>query len=249
MTTSTSTTTSTTTSDSDSSSGASAASSPKELIRVMLVDDQVLLRVGLKTIIDTEPGMSVVAEAASGDEAMAIYPGARPDVILMDIQMAGMDGIATTAKIVAAPNPPAIVMLTTFHRDDYLFGALRAGAVGFLLKTSPPELIAEAIRTAAEGNGLLAPELTRQVITAAVKGGPREQTASDALAEKLTDREREILMQIATGASNAEIAETLYIGEATVRTHLSSLFAKLGVVNRVNAAIWAFRHGLVTDDE
>jgi DNA-binding NarL/FixJ family response regulator len=218
------------------------------MIRVMLVDDQVLLRVGLKTIIDTEPGMSVVAEASSGDEAIAVYPGARPDVILMDIQMAGMDGIATTAKITSQENPPAIVMLTTFQRDDYLFGALRAGAVGFLLKTSPPEMIADAIRMASAGNGLLAPELTRSVISAAVKGGPREANAADGIADKLTDREREILLQIATGASNAEIAETLFIGEATVRTHLSSLFAKLGVVNRVNAAIWAYRNGLVVDE-
>jgi DNA-binding NarL/FixJ family response regulator len=217
-----------------------------EMIRVMLVDDQALLRVGLKTIIDTEQGMGVVAEASTGDEAIATYVGARPDVILMDIQMPGMDGIAATANIVAKPDAPAIVMLTTFQRDDYLFGALRAGAVGFLLKTSPPELIADAIRTAASGNGLLAPELTRQVISAAVKGSPLSAPPDDALG-RLTDRECEILVEIAKGSSNAEIAETLFIGEATVRTHVSSLFVKLGVANRVNAAIWAYRHGLVRE--
>jgi DNA-binding NarL/FixJ family response regulator len=216
------------------------------MIRVMLVDDQALLRVGLKTIIDTEDGMGVVAEAASGDEAVALYVGARPDVILMDIQMPAMDGIAATAKITAAENAPAIVMLTTFQRDDYLFGALRAGAIGFLLKTAPPELITEAIRTAASGNGMLAPELTRQVISAAVKGTPRDVAAVE-MVSKLTDREREVLMLVATGASNAEIAESLFLGEATVRTHLSSLFAKLGVVNRVNAAIWAYRNGLIPE--
>jgi DNA-binding NarL/FixJ family response regulator len=215
-------------------------------IRVMLVDDQSLLRVGLRTIIDTDDRMTVVAEAGNGDEAIAIFPGARPDVILMDIQMPGMDGIAATERITSQRDHPAVVMLTTFQRDDYLFGALRAGAIGFLLKTSPTELILEAIATAASGNALLSPDVTRRVIEAAVSGEPKAERAlgDDPLA-LLTDREREVLMLVAEGASNNDIAARLFIGEATVRTHLSSLFVKLGVPNRVHAVIWAYRNGVV----
>ncbi len=215
-------------------------------IRVMLVDDQSLLRVGLRTIIDTDDRMTVVAEAGNGDEAIAILAGARPDVILMDIQMPGMDGITATERITSQPNHPAVVMLTTFHRDDYLFGALRAGAVGFLLKTSPTEMILDAIATAASGNALLSPDVTRRVIEAAMNGEPKaERLSSDDPLALLTDRERDVLMLVAEGASNNDIAARLYIGEATVRTHLSSLFAKLGVPNRVHAVIWAYRNGVV----
>lgn len=220
-----------------------ASAVPK--IRVMLVDDQSLLRVGLRTIIDTDDRMSVVAEAGSGDEALAIIEGARPDVVLMDVQMAGMDGITATGHISQLDSSPAVVMLTTFNRDDYLFGALRAGAVGFLLKTSPSELILDAIATAANGNALLSPDVTRRVIEAAVKSEPNvSPTGADPL-DVLTDRERDVLMLVAEGASNNDIAARLYIGEATVRTHLSSLFAKLGVANRVHAVIWAYRNGVV----
>jgi DNA-binding NarL/FixJ family response regulator len=217
-----------------------------DAIRVMLVDDQSLLRVGLRTIIDTDDRMTVVAEAGSGDEAIAILEGARPDVILMDIQMPGMDGIAATERITSLPDHPAIVMLTTFQRDDYLFGALRAGAVGFLLKTSPTEMILDAIATAATGNALLSPDVTRRVIEAAVSGEPKgDRLSGDDPLALLTDRERDVLMLVTEGASNNDIAARLFIGEATVRTHLSSLFVKLGVPNRVHAVIWAYRNGVV----
>jgi DNA-binding NarL/FixJ family response regulator len=216
-------------------------------IRVMLVDDQSLLRVGLRTIIDTDDRMTVVAEAGNGNEAIMLLEGARPDVILMDVQMPVMDGIEATTKITERPDHPAIIVLTTFNRDDYLFGALRAGAVGFLLKTSPTELILEAIVTAATGNALLSPDVTRRVIEAAVRAEPageRPSTADDPMAQ-LTDRERDVLLLVAEGLSNNDIAARLYIGEATVRTHLSSMFAKLAVTNRVHAVIWAYRNGVV----
>jgi DNA-binding NarL/FixJ family response regulator len=216
------------------------------MIRVMLVDDQSLLRVGLRTILDFENDLTVVAEAGSGDEALALAPAARPDVVLMDIQMPGMDGIETTRRLVAVPPHPAVVMLTTFHREDYLFGALGAGAVGFLLKTSPPERIVEAVRTAASGNALLSPETTLQVINAAVRRGRSvaDPVATELIA-RLTDREREVLELMAAGDANSEIAAKLFIGEATVRTHVGSIFAKLGVANRVNAVVWAYRNGIV----
>lgn len=211
----------------------------------MLVDDQSLLRVGLRTIIEAEDDIVVVAEAATGDDAVAHAPGARPDVILMDIQMPGMDGIEATRRISAMDPAPAIVMLTTFHREDYLFGALRAGAIGFLLKTSPPERIVDAIRTAADGKALLAPETTLQVIHAAIRQGhaARDPEATTLLA-RLTDRERDVLLLMADGDGNQEIAAALFIGEATVRTHISSLFAKLGVTSRVQAVVWAHRNGI-----
>jgi DNA-binding NarL/FixJ family response regulator len=216
-------------------------------IRVMLVDDQVLLRLGLRTILEAEDDIVVVAEASSGDEAFALAEGARPDVILMDIQMPGSDGIDATSRISAFANAPAIVMLTTFNREDYLFSALRAGAVGFLLKTSPADRIVDAVRTAASGNGLIAPELTKQVIHAVTKQAATDPAATQSMAS-LTDRERDVLRLVAKGMSNQEIANDLIIGEATVRTHLSSLFVKLGVANRVHAVIWAFRNGMVEPD-
>jgi DNA-binding NarL/FixJ family response regulator len=238
------------TTSSSNAQGESTTSEPPQAvftakIRVMLVDDQVLLRLGLRTILETEDDITIVAEANSGDEALAILEGAAPDVILMDIQMPGIDGIATTARITAAEQHPAVVMLTTFHREDYLFAALRAGAVGFLLKSSPAERMSDAIRTAASGKALLDPDLTRQVIEAAVRQGPAEPKAT-ALLATLTDREREVLAALAQGASNADLAAQLFIGETTVRTHLSSLFLKLGVANRVNAVIWAYRNGVAS---
>ncbi len=215
------------------------------LIRVMLVDDQPLLRVGLRTILETDDRLTVVAEASTGDEAIARVEGAQPDVILMDIQMPGTDGIEATRQITSTEGHPAIVMLTTFQRDDYLFGALRAGAIGFLLKTSSAELIIDAVVTASLGNALLAPDVTRRVIEAAVKSEPKTSrpTGDDPLSP-LTEREREVLLLTAEGCSNNEISARLFIGEATVRTHLSSVFSKLGVANRVHAVIWAYQNGV-----
>ena len=215
-------------------------------IRVMLVDDQSLLRVGLKTILDVEDDLTVVAEAASGTEALALLDGARPDVVLMDVQMPGMDGIEATSRITQRAEHPAVVILTTFHREDYLFGALRAGAVGFVLKTAPPEQIAEAVRMAAAGNAMLSPELTKRVIEAAIgQGHVSSDPQAGQLLASLTDRERDVLKLTCTGSSNAEIGAELFIGEATVRTHLTSVFAKLGVNNRVNAVVWAYRNGFI----
>ncbi|TDC43182.1 response regulator transcription factor [Micromonospora sp. KC213] len=224
---------------------AAAAGRP---VRVLLADDQHLVRTGFRVILEVEDDIEVVGEAADGERAVAMTRALRPDVVLMDVQMPGMDGLEATRRITTEfPAGPAVLILTTFDHDDYLFAALRVGASGFLLKNGTPEDLVEAIRVLARGDGLLAPELTRRVIATFARpgvAGPTGVDAQGALGE-LTPREREVLVLVASGASNAEIAAALHLGEATVKTHVSRVLAKLGLRDRVQAVVFAYEHGVV----
>jgi DNA-binding NarL/FixJ family response regulator len=233
-------------SEADQESGRSA-----DAIRVLIVDDHAIVRAGFRVILESEPGIAVVGEAGDGEAAIAVAEALRPDVICMDVQMPGLDGLQATRRIVAAGTAGAgVLVLTTFDRDDYLFEALDAGASGFLLKNSPPESLVEAVQVIARGDALLSPEVTRRVIAAATTtaastpADPRSTVASAALGT-LTDREREVLDLVAQGLSNAEIAGTLVLGEATVKTHVSRILMKLGVRDRIQAVVFAYEHGLV----
>ncbi|MEU3453596.1 response regulator transcription factor [Micromonospora sp. NPDC006766] len=220
-------------------------------IRVLLADDQHLVRTGFRVILEVEDDIEVVGEAADGERAVTMARATRPDVVLMDVQMPVLDGLAATSRITAegGPDGPAVLVLTTFDRDDYLFAALSAGASGFLLKNGTPEDLIDAVRVVARGDGLIAPVLTRRVIAAFARpGGPagglaRRPAGSPPAA--LTQREHEVLELLARGASNAEIAATLHLGEATVKTHVSKVLAKLDLRDRVQAVIFAYEHGIV----
>jgi len=213
------------------------------MTRVLLVDDQDLVRAGLRIILSSEPGIEVVGEASDGAEAERLARELTPDVICMDVQMPGVDGLEATRRIVADPAVSAgILILTTFDRDDYLFEALEAGASGFLLKTARPEKLIEAVQVVARGEALLAPDVTRRVI-AQFSRPTTQLTAGDL---DLTERETEVLGLVAKGLSNAEIAGTLYVGEATVKSHVSKILIKLGVRDRVQAVVYAYDHGLVS---
>lgn len=210
-------------------------------IRVLLADDQALLRAGIATILSAFDDLEVVGEAGTGLEAIAKARELHPDVVCMDVQMPDMDGLEATRRIVAEPGlHAAVVMLTTFNREDYLLEALRAGAVGYLLKNSRPEQLVDAVRSAAAGDALLAPEVTRAVIAAAVT--PRPDAAASP-PPGLTDREAEVLALVARGLTNDEIAAQLYLGRATVKTHVSNVLAKLGLRDRVQAVVYAHENG------
>ncbi len=217
------------------------------MIRVLLVDDQPLLLQGFSLILSTEDDIEVVGTARDGREALAAVETLTPHVVLMDVQMPGLDGIEATRQVVARSDA-AVVMLTTFDRDDYLFDALEAGASGFILKNADPEDLVHAVRVAAEGHALLAPEVTRRVIEATATR-PAAPTAApvpeDPRLESLTGREREVLELVARGLSNAEVAAQLWLGEATVKTHVSSILAKLALRDRVQAVVLAYETGLV----
>ncbi|HKE73263.1 MAG TPA: response regulator transcription factor [Acidimicrobiales bacterium] len=222
-------------------------------IRVLVADDQAMIRAGLRMILDNEPDLAVVAEAADGLAAVEAAASARPDVVLMDVRMPLLDGLEATRRIVASSDaPPRMIVLTTFDDDEYLFEALRAGASGFLLKDVGPDPLIEAIHTVARHESLLAPAVTRRVIeryveldgAAAGRSGPTPMAEAVARAG-LTDREREVLVGLAAGWSNTELAAELYLSEATVKTHVSSLLAKLGLRSRVQAVIAAYESGLV----
>ena len=227
------------------------------MIRVLVVDDQALVRGGFRTILDSEDGMEVVGEAANGDEAIARVAELAPDVVCMDVQMPGMDGLEATRRITAdAASTAAVLVLTTFNREDYLFAALEAGASGFLLKNSSPEQLIEAVQVVARGDALLSPDVTRRVIEAAASRGPQVEEAPQHRLETpsspqpaalftLTDREREVLELLAEGISNAEIAKRMWVGEATVKTHVSKVLMKLGLRDRVHAVVYAYEHGVV----
>ncbi|NES29120.1 response regulator [Micromonospora terminaliae] len=211
------------------------------MTRVLIADDEALVRGGLRLILTAQPDLEVVADAADGEEAVELAARFAPDVVLMDIHMAPVDGIAATERILAARSDTRIIMLTTFDLDEYVYRALRAGASGFMLKTTPPRDLAEAVRTAARGDALLSPSITRRLIdhyTATASVVPHAGLA------ELTARETEVLRMMALGLSNREIAGRLFVGEATVKTHVNRIFAKLGVRDRVQAVVVAYRSGV-----
>jgi DNA-binding NarL/FixJ family response regulator len=210
---------------------------------ILIVDDQPLIRSGLKMILATNECFEVVGEASEGLEAIAMVELLHPDVVIMDIQMPILDGVEATRRIAALPNAPKILMLTTFERDDYLHEALRVGASGFLLKTSPPERLIDALTVVAKGDSLVDPVMTRRLIDSIGKRLPTPDT--DAV-KSLTDRERDVLQLVAKGYSNAEIARTLIIGETTVKTHVSSVLLKLSLRDRVQAVVFAYENGIAT---
>lgn len=215
--------------------------------RVLLVDDHAMIRAGFRVILDAQPDITVVGEASTGAEAVAAASALRPDVITMDVQMPDVDGIAATAQIVADPDiHAAIAIVTTFDRDDYLFAALDAGASGFLLKNAAPEELVSAVRVLAAGEALLAPEVTRRVLARFTNTAAPEPVPApiDLPGGPLTDREREVLRLMAEAQSNAEIAAALFIGEATVKTHVSRVLQKIGARDRVQAVVLALRAGL-----
>lgn len=241
-------------------SSGSAGAEARNPVRIVLVDDQPLIRRGFAAILETEPGFEVVGEAANGREAVELTRKLRPDVVCMDVQMPVLDGIAATREIQADPElRSSILVLTTFDHDEFLFEALAAGASGFLLKTAEAEELIAAISTLAQGDALLAPEVTGRVLqrlvthaaeetTSGARATPAALQAEDAVPrelELLTEREHEILLLVATGLSNAQIAEQLFIGPATVKTHVSNALMKIGVRDRVHAVIWAYENGLM----
>jgi DNA-binding NarL/FixJ family response regulator len=218
---------------------------PAAPIRVLVVDDQELVRLGFCVILDAADGITVVGEAANGEVAVAQVAAHEPDVVLMDIRMPGMDGLEATRRITGGPAAaPKVVMLTTFDLDDYVYEALRAGASGFLLKDSPRHDLIAAVRAAAAGDALLAPSVTRRLIEVFARRPPETSPSPSQLAS-LTARERDVLLLLARGRSNAEIASVLFVSEATVKTHVGNLLAKLGLRDRVQAVILAYETGIV----
>jgi DNA-binding NarL/FixJ family response regulator len=213
-------------------------------VRVVLADDQEMVRAGLRMLIDFQPDLEVVGEAADGLEAVEVVTRLRPDVVLMDVRMPRCDGIEAARRVLARAPEVGVVVLTTFDEDGSLAEALRAGVSGFLLKTAPPEQLLHAIRTVASGNGLLDPAVTLRVIAASARS-PAPDPASAARLATLTARETDVLRLVAEGLTNAEIAAALYLGEATVKTYLSRMLAKLDLRDRVQAVAFAFRSGLV----
>jgi DNA-binding NarL/FixJ family response regulator len=215
-------------------------------IRVLVVDDQELVRAGLRMILDAEDDVDVVAEAADGLEALDACARHRPDVVLMDVRMPRLDGVAATRRLLAAPDSgaPAVVVLTTYDVDEHVYDALQAGATGFLLKDAPPEQLVAAIRVAARGDALLAPRVTRRLIERFARLGPDAVTRRRL--ESLSGREREVLELIGRGRSNTEIAEQLFLGEATVKTHVSNVLRKLAVRDRAQVVVFAYESGLVS---
>ena len=215
-------------------------------IRVLVADDQDLIRTGLAMILDAQPDIEVVGLAADGHEAVELARRLRPDVCLFDIRMPGMDGIAATRELAGAgvDDPLAIVVITTFDLDEYVHGALKAGARGFLLKDSGPALLIQAIHAAADGDALIAPRITARLL-AAFSDVPRGQPPAQPV-EPLTDREEQVLVTVAQGRTNAEIAADLHVSLSTVKTHLASIMAKLGARNRVELVMWAYETGRVT---
>jgi DNA-binding NarL/FixJ family response regulator len=215
-------------------------------VRVLLVDDDPLVRAGLRMILSSADDLEIVGEAGDGSEAVEAVRAHRPDVVLMDIRMPGVDGLAATSAVTRLPDPPQVVVLTTFGLDEYVFRALEAGAAGFLLKDTPPRDLVAAVRVVAAGEAMLSPSVTRTLIGHVAGAGEsgRRATAQARLAP-LTEREREVLVAVGRGLSNAEIGRALFLSEATVKTHVSRLLLKLGCTNRVQVAILAHDAGLL----
>jgi DNA-binding NarL/FixJ family response regulator len=217
-------------------------------ISVVVVDDQDLVRAGFVALLSGAPGLRVVGEAGQGEEAVRLVRATRPGVVLMDVRMPVLDGIEATRRITADPacTGTRVVMLTTFGLDEYVFGALRAGAAGFLLKDTPPEELLRAVQVAAAGDALLSPAITRRLIEVFATLPAPGATAPARSTPELTDREADVLRLVAVGLSNADIADRLRIGPATVKTYVSRLLAKLGVADRVHLVIHAYESGLIT---
>jgi DNA-binding NarL/FixJ family response regulator len=217
------------------------------MITVLLVDDELLVRTGLRAILEATDDIDVVGEAADGAAALRAVAELDPDVVLMDIQMPALDGIAATARLVSDKSRARVLVLTTFGMDEHVYEALAAGATGFMLKTEPPSRLVEAVRVVAAGETLLGGATTRRLVERFVAApAPRQ---SGLAAAKLTDREREVLLRVARGQSNVEIAAGLFIGEGTVKTHVSRIFTKLGLRDRVHAVVFAYENGLISPGE
>ncbi|XSS53886.1 response regulator [Propionibacteriaceae bacterium Y1923] len=223
-------------------------------MRILLVDDQAMMRAGFAMILSVEDDIEVVGQAANGAEAIDQVAALNPDVVLMDVQMPVLDGIAATERIVAQ-SESKVIIVTTFDRDDYLFDGLRAGAAGFLLKNADPSVLVEAVRAVGHGHALLSPEVTMRVIAEMAQGrtdsserssGQQADPTRAAQLDLLTEREHEVLGLLGRGLSNAEIAAELWVGEATVKTHVSNLLAKLHLRDRVQAVVFAYEAGLIT---
>jgi DNA-binding NarL/FixJ family response regulator len=214
-------------------------------IRVLLCDDQALVRSGFRMVLEARDDIQVIGEADDGVQAVGLAGHARPDVILMDVRMPNLDGVEATRRIVAAGSPARIVILTTYDADEYVFEALRAGASGFLLKDIAPAQLVDAIRVVARGEALLAPTVTRRLLDHFADRLPQAAGSRPGALESLTERETEVLGLLATGLSNLELAERLFLTEATVKTHVSSILRKLDLRDRVQAVVLAYEAGLV----
>lgn len=215
------------------------------MIRVVLVDDQELVRTGLAMVVDSQEDLRVVGQAADGVQALEVVATTPTDVVLMDVRMPRMDGVEATRQLVELhPDRPRVIVLTTFDLDEHAFAALKAGASGFLLKDARAEDVLAAIRAVHAGDAVLAASTTKRLIAHVARDLPGPRTGPDPL-DRLTDREREVLLEVATGASNAEIAQRMYLSETTVKTHVGRLLAKLGLRDRVQAVVMAYEIGLV----
>jgi len=216
------------------------------MTRLLIVDDEALVRAGLKMILESDDDLEVVAEAEDGADAATMVKEHRPDVVLMDIRMPRLDGLAATREVQALPDPPKIVVLTTFDLDDYVFRALQAGASGFLLKDTPPRELVQAIKVVAAGDAMLSPTVTRRLIGhfAADPRADRQRAAVERIG-KLTEREREVLVEVGRGLQNSDIGKKLFMSEATVKAHVSRTLVKLDATNRVQVAIIAYEAGLL----
>ncbi|NEM06384.1 response regulator [Geodermatophilus normandii] len=219
------------------------------MIRVVLVDDQQMVRAGFRMVIDSQPDLTVVGEAGDGDAAVALLRSTPADVVLMDVRMPGTDGIEATRQVTALPDPPRVVVLTTFDLDEYVVAAIGAGASGFLLKDAPPEEMLDAVRTVHAGDSVIAASSTRRLlqhVAPMLRGAAPTTVGGGTELTELTPREREVLVQMALGATNTEIAQRLFVSEATVKTHVGRVLAKTASRDRVQAVVLAYRTGLVS---
>lgn len=213
------------------------------MIRVLLADDQAVVRAGLRTILESQPDIQVIGEAADGAEALALAAALGPDVVMMDIRMPVLDGIKATRRLTESPASVRVLVLTTYGLDEYVYEALRAGAAGFLLKTDPPGRIIDAVRIVDAGDALLGPHTTRRLIERFLASPPPHAPRPAAL-DTLTDRELQVMREVARGLTNREIAARLYIGDGTVKTHVARILTKLGLRDRVQVVVYAYEHGI-----